>query len=76
MGPGSNSVKNGLNVKLYCPYGHHVSALAIAVIAHPSVLLYPTSVQYRRTTAANFEKERQVEMMSASEGRSCWGEKL
>lgn len=76
MGPGSNSVKKGLNVKLYCPYGHHVPELAIAVIAQPSVLWYPTGVQYRITTAATFEKERQVEMMSASEGRSCWDEKL
>lgn len=76
MGPGSNSVKAGLNIKVYCPYGHYISALALAVIAHLSVVLYPTNVQYRRTTAANFEEERQVEIVSAMEGRSCWGEKL
>jgi len=76
MGPGSNSVKKGLNVKLYCPYGHHISTLAVAITARPSLLLHSTSVQYRRTTAANSEKERQVEIMSASGGRSCWGEKL
>lgn len=67
MGPGSNSVKKGLNVKLYCPYGHHVSALAIGVIAHPAVLLYPTSVQYGTATAARKE-ERHMEMMCTSEG--------
>lgn len=58
MGPRSNSVKKGLNVKLYCPYG---------VTARPAVLLYPASVQKRTATAARKE-ERHKEMVNTSEG--------
>lgn len=67
MGTGSNWVKKGLNVKLYCPYGHHLSALAIGVTARPAVLLYPTSGQNRTATAARKE-EKHMEMVSTSEG--------
>lgn len=44
-----------------------ISALAVGAFAHPAVLLYPTSVQNRTTTAAGKE-ERHLETVSISEG--------